>query len=168
VVDHVLFRWHGIRVIDADGLTHLLGRMEDLTKASGATILTPHSGELARLLGCSSAEIEADRFAAVRRAVACTGAIVVLKGAYSLVGFSDRILVNTSGNPALATAGSGDVLTGIIAALACTLPPEQAAAAGVYLHGAAAEAWSQQHNHADRGLLASEIATYLPQLFSNC
>jgi NAD(P)H-hydrate epimerase len=132
--------------------------------ASKKAILTPHPGEIARLLGKTSADIEADRFHAARELVAATGAVVVLKGAHTLVASPDaRMAVCPVACPALATAGSGDVLGGIIGALACALPAFEAACAGVLLHALAGEAWSRAHGGADRGMLASEIADMLPQ-----
>ena len=88
---------------------------------------------------------------------------MVLKGARSIIAASTGPLrINTSGNPVLATAGSGDVLAGILAAFSCVMPPDQAACAGVHVHGLAADAWSAAHGGADRGLLASEIADEVP------
>ena len=79
-VDHVVLGWDGLKVVDADAITHFVGRVEALAEAKGQCILTPHPGELGRLLGKSGSEIERDRFGAVREAVARTQAIVVLKG----------------------------------------------------------------------------------------
>jgi ADP-dependent NAD(P)H-hydrate dehydratase / NAD(P)H-hydrate epimerase len=126
-------------------------------------VLTPHAGELGRLLGIPYEEVENDRFAAVARAVQLTGAVVLLKGRFSVVGALDHLpTLNPTGGPVLATGGSGDVLSGIIAALACELTPREAAFAGAYVHGAAADAWAKLHG-ADRGLLAHEIADWLPK-----
>ncbi|MCU0685759.1 MAG: NAD(P)H-hydrate dehydratase, partial [Polyangiaceae bacterium] len=165
-VDHVVFGWDGVKVLDADGITLFAGRADSLARARGRLILTPHSGELGRLLGRGADDVERDRFGAAREAAQITRAVVVLKGSRSLVASSDELLVNVSGNPALATAGSGDVLAGLIGALACTLTPERAAAAGVFLHGAAADAWRSSHGDADRGLLASELLDYVPAVLS--
>lgn len=165
-VDHVVFGWDGVKVLDADALTLFAGRAESLARARGRLILTPHSGELGRLLGRSGDDVERDRFGAVREAAALTRAVVVLKGARTLVASSDELLVNVSGNPALATAGSGDVLAGLVGALALSLTPERAAAAAVFLHGAAADAWRSSHGDADRGLLASELLDYVPAVLS--
>lgn len=146
-------------VCDADALT-LVAR-STLARRDGPWILTPHPAEAARLLGTTTADIERDRFVAVRALAAKYGAIVVLKGAHSLVAATDgRVVVNRSGSPALATAGSGDVLAGLVAAFASSLSPFDAACAAVHVHGLAAEAWSR--GHGDRGLLASEIADGVP------
>lgn len=166
VVDHLLTSYRGPLVVDADALTGLAGRANALATAPSA-IVTPHPGELGRLLGRTTAEIEADRFRAVRDAVALTKAVVVLKGAHTIVASPDsRVAVSPVACPALATAGSGDVLGGVIAAMACALPPFEAACAGVLAHGLAGETWSRMHGSADRGMLSSEIADMLPTVFS--
>jgi ADP-dependent NAD(P)H-hydrate dehydratase / NAD(P)H-hydrate epimerase len=165
-VDHVVLGWDGLKVVDADALTHFVGRPEALAAAPGSLILTPHPGELGRLLGRSARAIEEDRFGAVREAVALTHAIVVLKGARTVIAIPDgRMFICMAGNPALATAGSGDVLTGIVAALACSLPPDCAASAGVLIHALAGDVW-RASTGSDRGLLASEIAELVPGLLA--
>ena len=163
VVEAVVFGFDGPKVVDADAISHFAGRGADLTRAKNV-VLTPHAGELGRLLGIPHQEVEDDRFAAVARAVELTGAVVLLKGRFSIIGAPQSLpLLNPTGGPVLATGGSGDVLSGIIAALACELPPRSAAFAAAYLHGAAADAWSTTH-HADRGMLAHEIADELPAI----
>jgi hydroxyethylthiazole kinase-like uncharacterized protein yjeF len=161
-VEYVLAAWQGPIVVDADALTMFAGRPSVLLAAKNA-ILTPHPGELARLLGKTAAQVESDRFRSARELVAATGAVVVLKGAHTIVASPDsRMAVSPIACPALATAGSGDVLSGIVAAMACALPGFEAACAGVLLHALAGEAWSHAHANADRGMLASEIAEALP------
>jgi len=161
VVDAVLFGFEGPKVVDADAISHFKGRAADLTKAQNV-VLTPHAGELGRLLGIDYEEVENDRFGAVARAVELTSAVVLLKGRYSIIGAPGNLpLINPSGGPVLATGGSGDVLSGIIAALACELDTRSAAFSGAYLHGAAADAWADAHG-ADRGMLAHELADELP------
>lgn len=156
---HVLASFAGPVVADADAFTLFAGKPEAFARKKGPAILTPHSGELGRLLG--TADVDADRFAAAREAARRTRAIVLLKGPYTIVAAPDgRMVVTGSGSPALATAGSGDVLSGLVTALACTLPPFEAAWAGAFLHGVAGAAWSKEHG--DRGMLAGEIASELP------
>lgn len=138
-------------VLDADALNVLAGRPEALRRpgrAAGAApsvIITPHPGEAARVLEISVAAVQADRLAAVRALVARTGSVVVLKGAGTLVGVPDGALgLNLTGNPAMAAGGSGDVLTGLIAALwGQGLHAADAARLGVWLHGTAGDlaAW---------------------------
>jgi hydroxyethylthiazole kinase-like uncharacterized protein yjeF len=160
-VEYVLATWQGPVVVDADALTMFAGRPSVLLAAKSA-VLTPHPGELARLLGKTVAQVEGDRFHAARELVAATGAVVVLKGAHSIIASPDsRLAVSPLACPVLATAGSGDVLSGIIGALSCTLSGFDAACVGVMLHALAGEAWSRAHSNADRGMLASEIADSL-------
>lgn len=125
-------------VIDADGLNAFAGRLGELTARSAPTVLTPHAGELGRLLERDSAEIDAHRLACAREAAKASGAVVVLKGDDTIVTDGDRIGVNAISAPALATAGSGDVLSGITAALlARGLEPFAAACAAVVAHARA-------------------------------
>jgi NAD(P)H-hydrate epimerase len=165
-VDAVVLGWDGHKVVDADAISHFAGRAADLKRAR-AVVLTPHAGELGRLLGIGSEAVEDDRFAAVARAVELTGAVVLLKGRFSIIGAPERLpVVNPTGGPVLATGGTGDVLSGIIAALACLLAPREAAFVGAYLHGAAAEAWAGARG-TDRGLLAHELADELPRVIGS-
>jgi NAD(P)H-hydrate epimerase len=162
VVDAVVFGFEGHKVVDADAISHFAGRAAELSKARGV-VLTPHAGELGRLLGIDYQQVEDDRFGAVARAVELTSAVVLLKGRYTIIGAPDTLpFVNPTGGPVLATGGSGDVLSGIIAALACELEPQTAAFVGAYLHGAAADAWAEARD-ADRGMLAHELADELPR-----
>lgn len=165
VSHHVLSTFPGAIVADADAFTLHADAPEDFAVAGGRAVLTPHSGELARLLGCTSAEVEADRFDSARRAAKRANAVVLLKGAYTVIASPDgRVVVAGAGSPALATAGSGDVLSGLIGALSCTLSPFEAAWSGAFLHGTSGRAWEKENG--DRGLLASEIADGLPGVFA--
>jgi NAD(P)H-hydrate epimerase len=153
-------------VADADAFSLFAGAPDALVPPGapvGRLVLTPHAGELARLLGyAKGAEaVEHDRFAAAREAAQKTRAVVLLKGPYTVVCDPDGCLVvSGSGVPALATAGSGDVLAGLIGALACHLSPFDAAWCGAFLHGVSGAAWQKEHG--DRGLFAGEIADGLP------
>jgi len=132
-------------VLDADGINAFAGRAGDLKGRKAPTVLTPHPGELGRLLGMSTADVQADRLAAVRRAAAETGAIVVLKGSRTLIGAPDGdVWINPTGNPGMASGGSGDVLTGLAAGLiaqreAYGLEVRDAVLLAVYLHGLAGD-----------------------------
>lgn len=160
-VSHVLASFTGTIVADADALTVQKGAIEEFGAAQGRAILTPHAGELARLLEVTSEEVENDRFHYAREAAARSGSVILLKGPHTIVAAPDgRLAVNASGNASLATAGSGDVLAGIVGALACSLTPYDAAWCGAWLHGAAGDAWKAKAS--DRGLLASEIADHVP------
>jgi NAD(P)H-hydrate epimerase len=125
-------------VVDADGLNAFAGEIALLSERRAPTILTPHAGELGRLLGRSSEEIAAKRLSAAHEAATAAGAVVVLKGDDTIVTDGDRVAVNALAAPALATAGTGDVLSGITAAmLARGLEPFAAACAAVFIHARA-------------------------------
>jgi ADP-dependent NAD(P)H-hydrate dehydratase / NAD(P)H-hydrate epimerase len=128
-------------VLDADGLNAFAGRPAELAARPAATVLTPHPGELGRLLGIATAEVQADRPAAARRAAAATGAIVVLKGSLTLIAApGGGLYVNPTGNPGMASGGTGDVLTGTLGGLlAQRLDPLDATLLAVYLHGLAGD-----------------------------
>jgi hydroxyethylthiazole kinase-like uncharacterized protein yjeF len=127
-------------VIDADALNALVDAEGLIASRAAPTVLTPHPGELGRLLGMRGADVQADRLAACAR-LATPSCAVVLKGAGTVISCGTRQVINTSGTPALATAGTGDVLAGMTGALlAQGLGPLQAAALGAYLHGRAGEA----------------------------
>lgn len=148
-------------VIDADALTALAGHIEILAAMQAQKVLTPHPGEMARLTGLEIAEIEADRINIAKKYAEQWQAIVVLKGAPTVIGCPNgTVYVNSTGNSSLATGGSGDVLTGIIAGLAAQeISLQEAAICGVYLHGLAAELTG-----IDIGLAAGELAALLPQV----
>jgi ADP-dependent NAD(P)H-hydrate dehydratase / NAD(P)H-hydrate epimerase len=141
LLDRVLAKWKGPIVVDADGLTLLAGDLEALRRRGAPTVVTPHPGELARILGKPIAEVVADRLEAAREAARRSGAVVLAKGARTLVVEpSGRALVNPTGTPGLASGGAGDTLTGLIGALlAQGVAPVASAAAGAFLHGRAAE-----------------------------
>ena len=142
-------------MIDADGLNAFAGSLAYLAAREAPTVLTPHAGELGRLLERDSAEIGAHRLAAAREAAARSGAVVVLKGDDTIVTDGERVAVNAVAAPALATAGSGDVLSGITAALlARGLEPFAAACAAVIAHARAGQEAARRI-----GLLESVIAT---------
>ncbi len=150
-------------VIDADALNAHAGRLRELAGREGPAVLTPHAGELARLLGLDSAEIERRRLEHVREAARQAQAVVVLKGDDSLVAAPDgRVAVSPGATPALATAGTGDVLTGVIAALlAQGLDPFPAAAAGVRIHAEAGKEAARRLG-AVEGVIASDVIAALP------
>ncbi|MBM4274676.1 MAG: NAD(P)H-hydrate dehydratase [Deltaproteobacteria bacterium] len=143
-------------VIDADGVNALAPNPDWLKDAPGPRILTPHPGEMARLTGLSAQEIQADRIQAAREAAARYGAVIVLKGAQTVVADPEgRVSLNGTGNPALASGGTGDVLTGLIGGfLAQKMTPWDAARLGVYLHGLAADYLA---GGLDRGLIAGDL-----------
>jgi ADP-dependent NAD(P)H-hydrate dehydratase / NAD(P)H-hydrate epimerase len=148
-------------VVDADALNILAAE----PRARHDWCLTPHPGEAARLLGCEVAAVQADRLGTVRALIARFGASVVLKGAGSLIGSAaGPPWVCERGNPGMAVAGMGDVLTGVIAALAAQQPEPrvalaQAAAVAAYVHASAGDLAARA---GERGILASDLLALLP------
>jgi NAD(P)H-hydrate epimerase len=154
-------------VIDADGLNALAdGFPGQLPERPAPTVLTPHAGELGRLLGVESAAIASHRLAHAREAAARSGAIVVLKGDDTLVvAPTGRVAISRGDAPALATAGTGDVLSGVLAAmLAKGLPPFDAACAAVYAHARAGRLAAAPHG--PDGVIASDVIQALPAALS--
>jgi hydroxyethylthiazole kinase-like uncharacterized protein yjeF len=154
-------------LIDADGINALAGHFEDvLPQRRWPTVLTPHAGELGRLLGVESAEVERARLRHVREAAVRAKAFVVLKGDDTLVAApSGRVAVSRGGAPGLATAGTGDVLSGVIGAmLAKGMPVATAACAGVYVHLRAGQLAAAPHG--PDGVIASDVISALPAALS--
>lgn len=147
------------RVIDADALNLLA----ETPHYSDHWVLTPHPGEAARLLQCSTVDILVDRYSAVRRIQKQYGGVCVLKGAGTLITDGEQVYVNHTGNPGMATGGMGDVLSGLIGSLiAQHFSLIEAAKAGVYLHGLAAD--QAVANNGQRGLKASDVMQFLRQV----
>jgi NAD(P)H-hydrate epimerase len=150
-------------VLDADALTAFRGQAGALRAAAGPRVLTPHPAEAARLLGTTTEAVQADRYAAALHLAASSGAWVVLKGARSVVASpAGAVRVCPLDVPALAVAGTGDVLAGILGALLAQLDAPAAAACATYLHAAA----GAQAAEADRGLLAHEVADAVPRVLA--
>lgn len=148
-------------VVDADGLYHLA---QEKPAAEGEKIYTPHEGEMARLLDRDISWVRDHRDEAVDKFLARHGGVVVLKGHESIVASKEERATNETGNAGMATAGSGDVLTGIITAcLAQGMNCFQAARLGVYIHGLAGDLGALHKS--ERGLIASDLITYLPEAF---
>lgn len=157
-------------VLDADGLNLMASSLQNNDKPSitAPLVLTPHPGEYRRL--ADALHIDADPVDPDRRVDAATqlahklDAVVILKGRHSVITDGQRFAVNTTGNPALATAGSGDVLTGLLASLlAQGMHRFAAAQLAAHLHGQAADRWAEQHGR--RGLRAMDLADALPSVF---
>ena len=161
-------------LIDADALT-LLARHPELLPRSAPTLLTPHAGELGRLIDADPADIEARRLEHARRAATMLGACVLLKGSTTVIAPPDGVdpvLVNTTGTPWLATAGTGDVLAGLAGALlAQGLLPPQAAICAAYLHGLAGRLAAAGGGDGEDGLTdaapigAADVVAALPLAF---
>ena len=154
-------------VIDADGVNAFSGRGGDLAGVRAEVVMTPHVFELSRLIGVPFEEIEADRVAAARRTARSLQVTLVLKGADTLVASPcGQVSVNPTGNPGMATAGSGDVLTGIVAALLGQgLGAWDAARLGVYLHGLAGDLGVEAMG--PHSLVAGDLIDHLPGAFLN-
>ena len=168
-------------MIDADGLNAFAGQAERLKEYTGKTtgeaalrtvVLTPHPGEMARLLGGTVREVEADRIGVARRFATEHGVTLVLKGWRTLVAHPDgRIAVNTTGNPGMAKGGSGDILTGIVAAMLGQYGDDVASAveAAVYLHGLAADfaiyGSATSKGRDEHTLLATDTVAHLSDAF---
>jgi NAD(P)H-hydrate epimerase len=152
-------------VVDADGLNALVGQEQLLSRLDRPVILTPHPGEFARLVRKPVAEVQADRVShAASLASTSEPLVVVLKGAGTVVSDGTRYFVNPTGNPGMATGGTGDVLTGVIAALLAQRQPAfEAAQLGVFVHGLAGDIARDQHG--DIGMIACDLVTALPDAF---
>jgi len=152
-------------VLDADALNALAGHLEVLRAARGPRVLTPHPGEMARMLGLKTDDVQRDRIGVARQFAAAHGVHLVLKGATSVVASPDgRVLLNPTGNPGMASGGTGDVLTGILGAfLARGLAPGDALAAAVWLHGLAGDIAAEYTGQ--EALVASDVIEALPEAF---
>lgn len=169
LLGYVFANYCGTLVLDADGLNALAAHPELADAHRCRLILTPHTAEAARLLACSYEEVAADRSAAARRLSERFGATAVVKGHGTIVCLEGgRTLVNTTGNPGMATGGAGDVLTGIIGALAAQQAAHGAdtalaAVAGVWLHGKAGDIAA--HDFGEYSLIAGDITSSLSIAF---
>jgi len=153
-------------VVDADGLNAFDDRADLLDGSDRVLVLTPHPGEMARLAGMTVREVEADRIGLARRFAMEHKLTLVLKGWRTLVAHPDgRVAVNTTGNPAMAKGGSGDILTGIVAAMLAQYPTDAGAAveAAVFLHGLAAD--FAAHAMDEHTVLATNTVTHLSDAF---
>lgn len=149
-------------ILDADALNALAEQRHLLVPAAGPRILTPHPGEFARLTETSTRQVQADRENRAMEFARRTGTILVLKGSGTLVTDGERLYTNPTGNPGMATGGSGDVLTGLVTALVAQhLAPFEAACLGVYLHGLAGDLAAEEIGQT--ALIASDLLDRLPK-----
>jgi len=151
--------------IDADGLTALAGHLDVLREAPAARCLTPHPGEMARMLGSRVDEVQRDRIETTREFATRHRVHIVLKGARSVIGVPDgRVFVNPTGNPGMASGGTGDVLTGMLGAcLARGMEASAAMIASVYLHGSAGDVAAERVG--EESLVARDVIEALPDAF---
>jgi NAD(P)H-hydrate epimerase len=149
-------------IIDASGLNAFAGKLKEINPQGRPRIITPHPGEMARLIGSTTREVQADRIEAARSAARTSKCVVVLKGHQTLIADPDgHVNVNPTGNPGMASGGMGDVLSGMIAAfVARGIDPFDAACAGVYLHGFTGDLLKEEMG--DIGLAAMDLAERIP------
>lgn len=151
-------------IIDADGLNCIAPCIDIIRNAKGGAVVTPHPGELARLLGISTADVTADRLGAAMRFNSLYETAILAKGSPTFIVGNENAYVSFTGNPGLSRGGSGDVLTGIIGGLAAMgLSPEKAAACGAYIHGRAADLAAERLSVT--GMLPSDVTDELPFVF---
>ena len=150
-------------LLDADAITNLAGT-DVLARRNNPTVITPHAGELGRLLGSGAKEVSARRLDAARAAARENDCCVLLKGSDTLVVEGEKVAVNSTGNVALATAGTGDVLSGVIGALLSRgMEAYEAARAGAWAHGRAAELWLEETGWPAESLVATDLLDCLPE-----
>jgi NAD(P)H-hydrate epimerase len=153
-------------VLDADGLNAFEGAAEKLNGRGRALVITPHPGEMARLTGLSIAEVQQDRVGVARKFASEHDVVVVLKGHRTLVARPDgEVWVNTTGNPGMATGGTGDVLTGMVAGMIAQNPRQlvEAVTGAVYLHGLAGDIACETMG--EQSLVATDLVKALPEAF---
>jgi NAD(P)H-hydrate epimerase len=151
-------------VLDADGLNAVEGQADLLDQSPAPRVLTPHPGEMARLAGSSTKDVQANRMAVASEFAARHGVVVALKGAGTIVTDGRRTLANETGNPGMATGGSGDVLTGMVAGLlAQGLAPFEAACLAVRVHGRAGDLAASVLG--ELSLTADDVLDALPDAF---
>jgi NAD(P)H-hydrate epimerase len=151
-------------VLDADALVGQASGLSHRTR-----ILTPHPGEMARLAGQTTSQIQADRIGTASAYASNHGVTLILKGQRTVIAFPDgRVWINPTGTPAMGTGGTGDILTGMIAGLVAQFPEraDQAVAAAVYLHGLAGQLGAQALG--EKCLIATDILQYLPDAMEEC
>ena len=149
-------------VLDADAL-------EPVNGGGRTRVFTPHPGEMSRLTGKTTADVQADRIGITREYATRHAATLVLKGERTVIGFADgRVWINPTGTPALGTGGSGDILTGMISGLLAQFPkqPDEAVAAAVYLHGLAGEIGARELG--EKCLIATDVLRFLPKALEEC
>lgn len=153
-------------LLDADAITNLPGPGA-LAGRGGSTVITPHAGELGRLLGTGAGEVSAHRLRSARRTAEESASCVLLKGMDTIVTQGERVAVNSTGTHALATAGTGDVLSGVIGALLSRgADPYDAARTGAWAHGRAAELWLEGTGRPAESMVATDLFAYLPEAFA--
>ncbi len=166
LVEGVLREVEAPVLLDADAISNLSGS-DVLSKREAPTVVTPHPGELSRLMETGTKDISARRLHSVREAARKHGCCVLLKGSDTIVADGGRTAVNSTGNVALATAGTGDVLSGVIGALLSRgMDTYAAARAGAWVHGRASQLWTCETGLPSESFIATDLLPYLPRALS--
>lgn len=167
LTENIVRNTDAVLILDADGLNIAAERIDIITERKAPLILTPHPGEMARLLGTGTGEIQSDRRGALEALCRMLpGAVVVLKGSGTLIGQDGRVSICNAGNPGMSRGGSGDVLAGMIAAFAARgLEPFDAASAGVYIHGKAGDTAAK--GFSQEAMLPRDIISCIPDVFKS-
>jgi len=164
LIEHLIRKSECRLVIDADGLNNLIGRVDVLKHARGRALISPHPGEMGRLVGKPANFIQQKRSEVAADFASKYGIVVILKGYRTVVTDGDRIYVNTTGNPGMASAGSGDVLAGVVTGIAAQgMENFPAGCLAVYIHGLAGDLAAKKVGQIS--LMAEDILDYLPQAF---
>ncbi len=152
-------------VVDADGLNAFQGHVDELNGSERSVVITPHPGEMARLAGCTTAEVQKDRLGVARKFASEHRLIVVLKGYRTIVTTGSEAWINVTGNPGMATGGTGDILTGMIAGMVAQFPGAVlfAVLAAVHLHGLAGDV--ARESKGEHSLVATDLLDALPEAF---
>jgi len=167
VVKYILENYDKKIILDADGINILSSDIDMIKNTKATVILTPHVGEMSRLSGLTYDEVEADREIVATDMARELNAVIVLKGAATVIASPKKkstVYINHSGNPGMATAGSGDVLAGITAAMSVVVDqPHRAAAIAAYIHGLAGDLAAEELGMT--GMIAGDMISRLPQVF---
>ena len=155
-------------MIDGDGITAISREIDIIKKRKEPTILTPHLGEMSRITQVDIQEINRNKIPLLSRTCKDLDAFIILKGAHTLVGYpEERVFINMSGNPGMATAGSGDVLAGTIAAMfGLGFSAGESARMGAFIHGMAGDL--AMRDIGSDGVIAGDIMDYLPEALHHC
>jgi len=159
-------QWKGLLVVDADGLNAFAGLASELDQNGGSLVITPHPGEMARLTGMTIAAVQRDRINLARSFAHENNLILVLKGHRTLVAEpKGEVWVNPTGNPGMATGGTGDILTGMVAGMLAQNPHRilEAVIAAVFLHGGAGDV--AEETVGEHSLVATDLLSGLPEAF---
>lgn len=162
---NIIKRTKGVLIIDADGLNAVSNDIDIILKRKENTILTPHPGEMSRILNISIQEVQYDREYTVYNAMKLLPeSVIILKGHGTVVGYKEGVYINPTGNPGMSRGGSGDVLAGMVASFAAQgLKPIDAAIAGVYIHGMAGDIAASKYSQS--AMLPRDIIECIPEVF---